>query len=144
MKAKKLFLALSLILLVSCGKEKKDSNTLVIEKGTGRLLLNDAETILEFRQKYDTASDAEQILMGNPPQENYRLMIDDIEQGDYVDFVEADVSSWLSTKQKQIVKSNNGCVKVTFFGSTFFPENGSREAFFAPGDIAFESSLSCD
>ena len=67
-----------------------------------------------------------------------------VEDGDYVEFVEADISSWLSSNQKKIIKENKGCVKVTFYGSTYTPETEKDDAFFSPGEIAFESSFSCD
>lgn len=136
---------LTLLATVSCGKEKKDGHTLVINKGSGRLMLENASEVLEFRQKIDAASIDDKVLLSdNIPDENYMLVIEDIEDGDYVEFVEADISSWLSTKQKELVKDNKGCLKVTFYGSTYFPETQEKDAFFAPGDIAFESSLSCN
>lgn len=139
----KIILLSILFLSVSCGKNQVSGSTLHIEKGSGKLMLKNASEVLDFRSKLEEADVDERVLMGAAPQEEYILVIEDIERGDYIGLTEAEVNSWLSNEQKEAVKNNNGCLKVAFFDATYFPGNEKKEAYFSPGHIAFQGSWAC-
>lgn len=139
-----MMIVMSWFALFSCGKDSKNDGNRHVEKGKGKLVLQNAEEVLNYTEKMEEATIDEKIMMGPAPTEEYVLVIEDIERGDDIEITEARVNSWLTEEQKIAIKKNNGCLKVSFFDAVYYPEREERKAFFSPGSIAFEGSWSCE